>query len=977
MKGDFSRNSYDRHQHYIGVRWQQGRPTTDADENEAQDILTGRIETADLDTIGASGAPQVDPGFELSATGGGKLMIGAGRFYVDGLLVENDAAVDYEAQPDFPDAPSITAAMKGADAGLVVLEVFKRHLTYLDQPAMRDVALNGVDTTTRLQTVWRVHLLPLEVKLTGGEIKRLAELLAEVRAIDGRLAKATQPDTIARARHERKAAVRRLEDVAAKAGLACDAGYPEWAKLIAAPTGQLTVTTLPPGDDEDPCNVPEAGGYLRGENQFYRVEVHTVPASGNRNGATFKFSRDNGSIVAAVTAIGSADSGSASGATLTVDRVQRDDYLGIHVDDWVEVVDDRHELSGAPGVLARVTNADIHLNRVTLDRSVTVQFGLHPKLRKWDQVAPLATDQGVAMNTSSTPITIEGGIQLEFSAGSYRSGDYWQFAARALDASLDIPGDPQPPDGVQRHFARLGFILRATGGRVPRFLPLLDCRALFPPLTALTAADVRFDNSQCQLPDVETVQDAIEALCGQSGGGGTCTLTAVPGPNWFEVFSQIPDGGDAEICFGIGNYEIAQPVTVRGKGALRLSGAGGGTRILARPVESALTFEECSAVVVEDLFAEAGEAASEGLQGVLTFINCTEVALRRVALRCEAGVIRSAACLRIVNDREFADVRTGNGRVEVQDCDFQVASSQIGALIINGARVHVVNNVFRCVDLRKQIERIEGGLEENAVLRAEVRRTMYSDVQDGPAESAEWHTMTIREQVVHFRADPELNRIKFFDQLSQHFSQTDVRDLATAEAWLRESVDSVLLKPDTISRFDRYLKRLVDDDLPALYQGIVVGGEEADEVRIQDNTIVNALQGIHLGQSRRNQPRAERLRSTNVTIRGNTVYSRITPAINREAYGIYVGNCDGLLIEDNAAGREALRSTLHLIMDGIHVNGELGRRAIIRHNEAENYRFGVYVNPESVLKLPLWMVADNAASVRVTDARVQVINNLA
>ncbi len=508
-------------------------------------------------------------------------------------------------------------------------------------------------------------------------------------------------------------------------------------------------------------------------------------------------------------------------------------------------------------------------------------------------------------------------------------------------------------------------------------MPLLDCRTLFPPLTELSAEDVRFDNSQCQLPDVETVQDAIEALCGQADGGGTCTITAVPGPNWFEVFAQIPDGGDAQICFGVGDYELTKPLTVSGKGTLRLSGAGDGTRILARTAESALTFQKCQSVTVEHLFAEAGESTSDGLQGALSFADCGAVALHRVTLRCEAGVIRSAACLRVVNTGEFASVRTGRGRVDVQDCLFQVGSSQLGALIVNGARVHFVNNVIHCVDLRRKSERIESGLAENAVLRAEVRRTLYSDVQEGQAEGQGRRTLVIGNQVVNFRADPNLDKLKFFDQLLEHFSPAGVRDLATAESYLQDSVDAVFLKPTTISRFDTYMKRLVAEDLPALYQGIAIGGEEADEVRIEDNTIVDALQGIHIGQSRRGQPRDERLRSTVVTISGNTLYSRITPAINREAYGIYVGNCDGLLIENNALVRQPLTSTAHLVMDGVHVNGQLGRRAIVRHNEAENYRHGVYVNPESDLKRPLWMVADNASTVQATDQRVQVSNNLA
>src|SRR5688500_17986755 len=104
------------------------------------------------------------------------------------------------------------------------------------------------------------------------------------------------------------------------------------------------------------------------------------------------------------------------------------------------------------------------------------------------------------------------------------------------------------------------------------------------------------------------------------------------------------------------------------------------------------------------------------------------------------------------------------------------------------------------------------------------------------------------------------------------------------------------MKPATINGFQDYLKQMVADDLETFYQGIDIGGEEAEEVRIRDNTFVNALQGIHLGQSRANQDRREVLKSTVVTIEGNTIHSRITPAVNRDAYGIYVGNCDSLYV---------------------------------------------------------------------------------
>jgi len=115
--------------------------------------------------------------------------------------------------------------------------------------------------------------------------------------------------------------------------------------------------------------------------------------------------------------------------------------------------------------------------------------------------------------------------------------------------------------------------------------------------------------------------------------------------------------------------------------------------------------------------------------------------------------------------------------------------------------------------------------------------------------------------------------------------------------------------------------------------------EEGEEIRILNNTIIEALQGVHIGQSRRDQPPEERLRSTMVSIEGNTIYSRITPAINREAYGIFVGNCDSLSVCNNVLRREALQSTGHLVFDGIRIVGQMGRRVIARQNDTGGVPF--------------------------------------
>src|SRR5215210_5364225 len=147
MKGDFSRETFDSKKHYARVLMQQGRVQTDADWNEQSAIENHRDVTTALDVIGACGAPVHNAGFAIG-TDGKTLSIGAGRYYVDGILVENDALTDYQAQPDLPNVPDVLELLKNADTanGLVYLDVWERHITALDDPLLREVALGGPDT---------------------------------------------------------------------------------------------------------------------------------------------------------------------------------------------------------------------------------------------------------------------------------------------------------------------------------------------------------------------------------------------------------------------------------------------------------------------------------------------------------------------------------------------------------------------------------------------------------------------------------------------------------------------------------------------------------------------------------------------------------------------------------------------------------------------------------------------------------------
>jgi hypothetical protein len=90
-------------------------------------------------------------------------------------------------------------------------------------------------------------------------------------------------------------------------------------------------------------------------------------------------------------------------------------------------------------------------------------------------------------------IELESGLQVQFTAGTYKSHDFWLIPARAASADaqsgtlewpLDAAGKPllQAPAGIRHHYCRLA-VLRFDGAKITS---VDDCRNLFPPLANLT-----------------------------------------------------------------------------------------------------------------------------------------------------------------------------------------------------------------------------------------------------------------------------------------------------------------------------------------------------------------------------------------------------------------------------------------------------------------------------------------------------------
>jgi hypothetical protein len=160
-----------------------------------------------------------------------------------------------------------------------------------------------------------------------------------------------------------------------------------------------------------------------------------------------------------------------------------DDVLGFANGQWVEVTDDSLELTGLPGELIQIQNVNAATKTVTLQSAPTLTFQkeFHPKLRRWDGAGEVKID--------GTWQALEGGIEVQCSNGTYKSGDYWLIPARTATGEIEWPPfetpnqNPiaQPARGIQHHYCRLALV-SVSDGRVE---VSSDCRHLFPPLTEL------------------------------------------------------------------------------------------------------------------------------------------------------------------------------------------------------------------------------------------------------------------------------------------------------------------------------------------------------------------------------------------------------------------------------------------------------------------------------------------------------------
>ena len=444
MKGDFTRSTFRPQNGYTSVRMQQGRLQVDADWNEQADIMAYLYQSQALDMLGVAAAPRtaeqspqadvfenfrlkpVAAGDELNvAPGSGRriapgedLKIAPGHIYIDGVLCELSETVTYLNQPYYADG-KVVDLRDGKDLYLAYLDVWQRHITALDAPQIREIALASVpDTTTRLKTIWQVKLLALEEKSEGISL-----------SLNAAKEKLKQPQK-----------------------------------------GQLQLRIDPSRQQNNLANEQSVG------NALYRVEIHDSGAQGT---ATFKWSNNNGIVVSQILQVlggntlvidqQARDDAYKFSANDWVEIIDTAHELRGEPGLLVKLTD---KTTDGKLVFDPATTISVESNHpVTLEDFKGASNQNIFKVRRWEGIISGPT-RNIIQTTNSRWIDLDdSALQVSFPKPenldtAYATGDYWlipmRFGIPYLEG-LNINTDPKTvltisPEGIDHSYAPLALV---------------------------------------------------------------------------------------------------------------------------------------------------------------------------------------------------------------------------------------------------------------------------------------------------------------------------------------------------------------------------------------------------------------------------------------------------------------------------------------------------------------------------------------
>src|SRR4029077_4281220 len=271
----------------------------------------------------------------------------------------------------------------------------------------------------------------------------------------------------------------------------------------------------------------------------------------------------------------------------------------------------------------------------------------HTRIRRWDQTS--ATGE-IVVPANGSQILLENGVLVSFGmdpAGSdFHVGDYWVFAARTTDGSIEILTDA-PPRNIHHHYTKLAVFT--------------------PPAT------------------IEDCRPKQEDCC--------CSISVRPGENIQTAINSLPPEGGC-VCLKAGIHPISKAITISHSN-VKLVGECAGTIVrISGPVVAA---QDGIALMI-------GTADPGGIEGVAvstivferkrTAATWFPIPIVWVGGGARRTVIEDCGFKDAIADMSFGIIGLSCEGLRIARCTFATVLAGIWALSPNSRELTVEDNSF-------------------------------------------------------------------------------------------------------------------------------------------------------------------------------------------------------------------------------------------------------------------------------------------
>lgn len=665
---DISRFLLQPNKHYSAVHMQQGRVIVDSDWNERANIEAEDLRASLLDIICSKGTP--NDGMMISNAElvedpfpSYNFNIGVGSYYLGGLRFAVDQNSEtFLAQHDWlqiDDGDQLPDPVTEPRIDLVYVSGWEQPVTAVEDSELREVALGGRDTSTRVK---RFRRFMVRANVGTTDFSNAFTVVTDG-LIAGCPHSSYDPETC------------------------------EWRS-----GGRLEVGFVNSGKEEDLCADPAATGYVAAENQAIRVEL--------REGSKWVWGFDNASKLYRVK-VGAVGVGTTTLSFLTepadLPSMPRAGQV-VELLPWGALLPNREKVAEAQGVITTVsTSYDPTAKTLIIGAAVSTSWidwlAAHIEyhnladgdeeqeylyLRVWDRGAELVDGGhpaeldvdvgGVAKTLGST------GLSVKFFKGGI-PGDYWIIAARPSTPELVTPWDLATEDGVPPHGPH-------------RFIA---------PLAVIEWTEGEGEMEGEMVPAVSDCRTKLRRLC----EGGCCTVTVGDGERSFgqvsslqDAIALVPNGG--KICLLPGIHESS--ALLQGRFDIVIEGCGPSS-ILVSPTPASddpakgdaelfydpvLTIRNSQRIRVQNLRIQAHSAVGVSIERTALDAVCAHVLLEDLQI-FSSGLVNGGNGIYEFTAPSVAVLAASD--VDIRNCDLEqdVVPSISEVVVLGGMRLRLLD----------------------------------------------------------------------------------------------------------------------------------------------------------------------------------------------------------------------------------------------------------------------------------------------